>query len=145
MTNKLKNITLKYSESEFEKAKIKNSLGISDYVRQFWHDDISLYESVFILLLNRNLETIGYSKISQGGVGGSIIDIKLIAKYAIDSLAEYVVLIHNHPSGNTKPSKEDITTTKIIKKGLRHLDIELLDHIIITREEYYSMADEEVI
>ena len=75
----------------------------------------TIYESVFILLLNRHNNTIGYAKISQGGVTGTVIDVKIIAKYIIDSLASGLILAHNHPSGNTRASSEDINITNKVK------------------------------
>ena len=62
-------------------------------------------------------------------------------KYAIDILAEGVILVHNHPSGNTKPSQGDIDITKRLKTALKHFEIDLLDHLILTKDSYSSMAD----
>ena len=84
----------------------------------------------------------GYAKISQGGVCNTQVDIRLVAKYAIDSLATSVIFVHNHPSGNAKPSIEDKKISEKLKDALRLFDIRLLDSIIITENDYYSMADE---
>ena len=72
-------------------------------------------------------------------------DIKLIAKYAIDCLASAVILAHNHPSGNLKPSNEDLAITKKVKEGLKILDISVLDHIILTSDGYLSFGDEGIL
>lgn len=82
---------------------------------------MTIYESCFLTLLNRNNETIGWVKISQGGVAGTTIDTKLVAKYAIDTLASAVILCHNHPSGTLKPSKSDIEITNQVKKSFRFI------------------------
>ena len=87
----------------------------------------------------------GYAKISQGGICTTQVDVRLVAKYAIDSLAAGVIFIHNHPSGNLKPSREDEMLTKQMKDGLSILGVRLLDSLIITDEGYYSMTDQGLI
>lgn len=84
----------------------------------------------------------GYAKISQGGLSNTIIDIRLIAKYAIDVLAASVILVHNHPSGSVLPSSCDNELTRRVAQGLKLLNIKLLDHIIISEDNYYSFSDE---
>lgn len=133
---------LKKIQTDFPKVKIRSSKNSADFIRQFYSDDIEIYESFFLLLLNRANDTIGYAKISQGGTCGTVVDIKIIAKYAVDSLANSVILAHNHPSGTLSPSSQDIDITEKIKKGLSLLDIKVLDHIILTSSSYYSFADE---
>jgi DNA repair protein RadC len=131
----------KKTPSNFEKVKIVSSKDAFKVIKQFYFDDIDIFESFFILCLNRNNQTIAYAKISQGGVNGTVVDIKLIAKYAIDCLASGVILAHNHPSGNLKPSNEDLAITKKVKEGLKILDIQVLDHIILTSQGYLSFGD----
>lgn len=128
-------------ETEFPRIKITSSKVCYDLIRQFYFDDIEIYESFFLLLLNSSATTIGFAKISQGGITGTVVDIRIIAKYCIDSLAVSCVLAHNHPSGGLKASQMDIDITKRIKKGLELLDIKVLDHIILTDKEYLSMMD----
>jgi DNA repair protein RadC len=135
-------ISLKFKKSDFQKVKITKSKDAVDVIRQFYHDDISIYESVFILLLNRANNTIGYAKISQGGTAGTVVDVKIVAKFAVDGLASGVIMAHNHPSGNTQPSKQDKDLTEQVKNGLKLLDVQLLDHIILTENDFYSLADE---
>lgn len=135
-------IQLKTIQSEFPKKKITSSKDSANFIRQFYYDDISIYESFFILLLNRANFTIGYAKISQGGVAGTVVDIKIIAKYAVDFLADSVILAHNHPAGNLSPSDADKAITKKTIDALKLLDIRVLDHVILTEESYYSFADE---
>lgn len=122
-------------------VKVKSSQDAADYARAFYSDDIDIYESAFIILLNRANNTIGWAKISQGGVAGTVVDIKIVCKYAIDSLASGVIFVHNHPSGNLAPSVQDIQLTKRMKDALQILDVRLLDSVIITSEECYSMND----
>jgi DNA repair protein RadC len=134
--------TIKKNESTFENIVIKSSDDSHRFIKQFYGDDLEVYESFFILLLNRKNATTGYAKISQGGIAGTLVDVKIVAKYAVDSLASAVVLAHNHPSGNLNPSGADIELTKKIKSALCLLDITVLDHIILTKDSYYSFADE---
>ena len=135
----------KKTPSNFEKVKIISSNDAFKVIKQFYFDDIDIFESFFILCLNRNNQTIAYAKISQGGVTGTVVDIKLIAKYAIDCLASGVILAHNHPSGNLKPSNEDLAITKRIKEGLKILDISVLDHLILTSQGYLSFGEEGIL
>ncbi len=100
------------------------------------------HEEFWILLLNRSNRIIEKVKISQGGVSGTVTDIKIILKQAIEKLASSVILCHNHPSGNRNPSKADDSITSKLKQGSELLDIQILDHIIIADLEYYSYADE---
>jgi DNA repair protein RadC len=126
-------------------GKITSSTKAAEYCREFWHEDINIYESFFILLLNRQAKPIAWAKISQGGVTGTIVDPRIVAKYAIETLASGVICAHNHPSGALQPSDADISVTKKIKEGLKLFDIELLDHVILTEEGHYSFADHEQI
>lgn len=126
----------------FEAVTITSTQSAADYCRKFYTDDIDVYESVFILLLNRANITIAFAKISQGGITGSIIDNTLICKYAIDCLAKAVIICHNHPSGNLQPSNNDIKVTEKLRSALNLLDISLLDHIIFSKEGYYSFKEE---
>ena len=135
----------KKTPSNFEKVKIISSNDAFQIIKQFYFDDIDIFESFFILCLNRNNQTIAYAKISQGGVAGTVVDIKLIAKYAIDCLASGVILAHNHPNGNLNPSNEDLAITKRIKEGLKILDISVLDHLILTSQGYLSFGDEGIL
>jgi DNA repair protein RadC len=133
--------TLGKKPSEFLKVKIQSSKDCEQVIRKFYSDDIDIYESFFLLLLNRANITIGYVKISQGGITGTVVDVKLVLKYVVDSLACGVVCCHNHPSGNLNPSEEDKRITAKIKEALKYLDSHVLDHLILTSESYYSFAD----
>jgi DNA repair protein RadC len=143
MTNlpefKLKKIV----QANIHKKKITSSQDSSDYIRQFFSDDIEIWESFFILCLNRANITQGFAKISQGGTAGTVADIKIIAKYAVDSLSSAIILAHNHPSGNSTPSESDKLLTLKAINAMKLLDITVLDHIIITPDpaNYFSFAD----
>ena len=138
----IKQYTLKKNETDFKKVKITTSKDAETYLRQFYFDDLEIYESFFILLLNRQNIVEGYAKISQGGTAGTVVDVKIICKYAVDSLASSVILCHNHPSGSLRTSTADLETTKKVKQALTYHDVSVIDHIILTKDEFYSFADE---
>ena len=138
---KIKRFELKTSQTNLEQVKISNSENAANFIRQFYSDDIEIYESFFILLFNRANKVIGYAKISQGGVCGTVVDKKILLKYVIDSLASGVIIAHNHPSGNTSPSDADIRITKDIKELCKLVDSTLMDHVILTADSFYSFAD----
>ena len=100
------------------------------------------HEEFWILFLNKSNRIIDMKRLSAGGLTDTSVDVRLIMKMAIDNLAARIVLCHNHPSGNTMPSKHDITATQKIKNGGALLDIELIEHVIIADNRYYSFADE---
>jgi len=137
-------------ESDFKRVKITSSKDAAEYAHNFYGTDIGIFESFFVMLMNNANNTIGYVKISQGGIVGTIVDIRIIAKYAVDALAIAVILVHNHPSGTLKASEADKQLTKRIKAGLDTLEIKVLDHIIIIPKgkwdikgvQYTSMADD---
>lgn len=114
--------------------------------RQFWGSDIDLYESFFIPLLDCRNKPIGWAKISQGGVDNAgAIDVRIMAKYAVSALATGVIICHNHPSGSLKFSDADIKTTRQIKIVLELLDINLIDHLLITKDGYTSIIEEVIL
>lgn len=100
------------------------------------------HEELWIALLNRSCNVIGKVKISQGGVNETLADVKLILKEGICSLASAIVVCHNHPSGNTSPSQQDIVLTQKLHKSCAFMDIVLTDHLILCDGSYYSFADE---
>lgn len=141
----LKLFELKKLQTDFPAKKITGTQDAANFIRQFWGDDIEVFESFYILMLNRSGITTAYAKISQGGIVGTVVDVRLICKYAIESLCTSVIVAHNHPSGNKLTSGHDKAITAKIKNALAILDIELLDHIILTKSDYYSFADEEAL
>lgn len=129
-------------KTDFNSVKIIGSADAANFIRNFYLGDIGVFESFYLLLLNRSNNTTGYVKISQGGIEGTVTDLRIIAKYAIEGLATAVIIAHNHPSGNLQPSDADISMTRRIKEALGILDISVMDHLILTEDSYYSFADE---
>ena len=103
------------------------------------------HEEFWVLLLNRANKIIERIKISEGGFTATIVDVRKIMKTALDHKAIGIILCHNHPSGNPNPSNEDISITAKIKQAASTLDINLLDHVIITPTKCFSMADNSLI
>jgi DNA repair protein RadC len=130
-------------EPRLEIASLTNSKDVAT-VFHFMLADIK-HEEFWILLLNRANKMISKHLISSGGIAGTAVDLKIIFKLAIENLASSIILCHNHPSGNLKPSDADIRITKKIKDSGNLLDIKILDHIIIAGQEYYSFADQGII
>jgi len=100
------------------------------------------YEEFWVLFLNRSNSILEKLKISQGGISGTVIDVRLIMKNAIEKLASGIILCHNHPSGNLNPSQSDIDITKKLVEAGKIMEINVLDHVIVTDKAYYSFADE---
>jgi DNA repair protein RadC len=101
-----------------------------------------MHEEFWILLLNRSNRLIEVLRTSQGGISGTVTDIRMILKNAILHSASSMVLCHNHPSGNLKPSKADMDITKKMTEAARLMDVKVLDHIIMADRNYFSFADE---
>jgi DNA repair protein RadC len=99
------------------------------------------HEEFWILFLNRSNRVINRMKLSQGGVSGTVTDVRMVMKRAIENLASGIIVCHNHPSGNLSPSESDTRITQKIKEAGNFMDIQLLDHLIITDRDYYSFAD----
>lgn len=139
-------ITLKFKKNPNQfMAQIKSSQDAFNVFKRFYDEDIvELCETVIVLFLNRGNKTIGWLKLSQGGINSSVIDIKLILVTAIKCGASSIMLSHNHPSGQLLASINDIDSTKRLKMACEILDITLLDHIIVndTLDNYFSFADD---
>ncbi len=115
----------------------------SETVYQIFHPILAdlKHEEVWVLLLNRANKILKKIQVSKGGIAGTIVDIRLIMKEAIDSLASAMILCHNHPSGNSNPSGDDDKITHKLKEAGQIMDIRLLDHIIVCDHTYYSYLD----
>ncbi len=104
-----------------------------------------IHEEFWLLLLNRAHIVINKKKVSSGGVSGTVVDPKMVFKLAIENNASSIILCHNHPSGNNKPSDADISLTRKLKEAGNLLEITVIDHVIIAGASFYSFADEGMI
>jgi len=143
---KVNEIKISYSNLNSEKVKIKDSQSVYEIVKNHWDDNlIELQEEVKVVLLNRANIVIGIYDLAKGGISGCIVDIKLVLSVALKALTSHIVLVHNHPSGNLKPSEADKRITKKLSNACEIVEITLLDHLIITKDNYYSFKDESLI
>ena len=111
-----------------------------------WSDQMSLLEEFNILLLDRSNRVMAMSNISKGGIAGTVVDLKIVFATAIKGRASAIIMAHNHPSSNLEPSQSDISITKKFKEAGKILDIEVLDHLILTPDgDFYSFANEGMI
>ena len=123
-----------------KREKIASSTDAYDMMKPVFMD--LQHEEFWVLMLNRSNAVIKKEFVSRGGVAGTVVDPKIVFKSALENLASSIVLCHNHPSGNLKPSEADNKLTKKLKEAGTLLEIPVLDHIIITDTGYYSFADE---
>jgi len=134
----------KKGAKKIDRTKVTESEDAAAVCRKIFDSDTIEYnEEVVLILLNRANEFIGFSKIGMGGTSGAVIDPKMVFTIALQSNAHGIILAHNHPSGNKKPSKADREITERLRSGAELLDLRLLDHLIIsgTDDQYYSFAD----
>jgi DNA repair protein RadC len=132
----------KLSEVQYV-PQIRSSKDVSDIFQPLLSD--LLHEEFWILFLNRSNKVINRMKLSQGGISGTVTDVRLVMKKAIECLASGIIVCHNHPSGNLNPSESDNKITQKIKEAGNLMDIQLLDHLIISDKDYYSFADNGVL
>jgi len=125
------------------KLQVKKSKDVADYLQALLKDH--KHEVFAVLYLNRSNKINRFEIISEGGITGTVADPRVILKRALQEDAVSLVLSHNHPSGNPRPSKADIELTNKVKEAARYFDIKVLDHIIVSNEGYFSFADEGII
>jgi DNA repair protein RadC len=135
-------LSFRYPVSPITLPKITNSSQAYKALISTWdHNRIELIEQFKVLLINRSSRLLGIYELSSGGTNATIADPKLIFAAALKSVASGIILAHNHPSGSLSPSIKDINLTRKIKQGAALLDIEVIDHLILTKESYLSMAE----
>ncbi|MFS4493895.1 DNA repair protein [Maribacter algarum] len=127
--------------------KINSSKDAAELLFEHWDKStISLHESFKIVLLNNNNKVKGIYQISQGGITGTLVDLRILFAVVLKTLSVAIILTHNHPSGTLKASEADRQITKKIKNAAQLLDIKVLDHILIVPNgDYYSFADEGIL
>ncbi|MFM9840905.1 MAG: RadC family protein [Cyclobacteriaceae bacterium] len=139
-------LTYKSNVKPSLRPKITSSRDAYSILLENWDDSkIEFVEQFKVIVLNRANKVLGIWEASTGGVTGTVADPKLIFATAIKANACGFILAHNHPSGNLQPSQADIDLTKRMKEGGKLLEIQLLDHIIITTEGYFSFTEEGLI
>ncbi len=122
-----------------EKPRVTSSLDVFEMLKPHLLD--LPHEEFWIIILNRANQVLRMKRVSSGGITGTVADVKMIFKEAIENLASGIILAHNHPSGNNRPSDQDIQLTKKLKQSGVILDIPVLDHVIFAQDKFYSFAD----
>jgi DNA repair protein RadC len=141
---KLAEVKVSYRSRQNPKIRVANSKEVFDILYPLYDQSLIEYQELFfLLLLNRANSVLGWIKLSSGGTSGTVVDPKIVFAIALQTNTSGIILSHNHPSGNLKPSQGDIAMTKKINNAGHLLEIKLLDHIIVNNEGvYYSFADE---
>lgn len=138
-------IKIRYNRSARKRffGKITSSKDVSEFLRKtYQRGQVQLQEQFIVLYLNQSNTIVGYYKHTVGGINSTIADVRLVLSVGLKCAAVGIILAHNHPSGNTKPSQADLDLTRKIKEAASFMDIGVLDHLIITKDSYYSFADE---
>jgi DNA repair protein RadC len=139
-------LTYKSSVNPALRPKVTSSRSAYQILRAAWNPGtIELCEEFKVLFLNRANKVLGIFELSKGGVTGTVTDPKLIFIAGLKANASGIILAHNHPSGNLTPSQSDIELTRKCREAGRFLEIQILDHLILTSEKYYSFADEGIL
>jgi DNA repair protein RadC len=129
----------RHLEDALDKVKITKSKELAAYLKTILQNESKEY--FVVVFLNAASKVLGYEKISEGGINGTVADPRIIFKKALENGASSIVLCHNHPSGNLQPSKADIELTKKMIEAGKFLDIIVADHIIVSETGYYSFVD----
>lgn len=129
-------------QEALQKLKIQSSLSVFEHLQPILGE--LPHEEFWIVYLNNSNRILQTHQLSKGGITGTVVDIRLVFKKALELRAVAVILAHNHPSGTLKPSQADIQLTKKLKLAGESLDIKVLDHLIVTEKAYFSFADEQM-
>lgn len=131
------------NEQGVKKAQISGSQAVFDLLQPLVAD--LPHEEFWIVYLNNSNKVIHKAQLSKGGITGTLVDVRLVMKQALELGAVSLILAHNHPSGALKPSEADKKITNKLQKASEAMDIRVLDHVIITQNKYYSFADNNLI
>ena len=143
LTEYVSEIQISYHPTKRKEVVISSSADAYEELKEWFPEDtISLQERFVVLYLNRANKVLGAFLASSGGITGTVADPRLIMSVALKTAAVGIVLAHNHPSGNLKPSRADELITRRIQESGNLLDIQLVDHIILSSNSYLSLADE---
>jgi DNA repair protein RadC len=139
---KFPQIKVKVSVTKGDKVTITSPEKMVEVMRSIFNSDTILWtEEVIMVCLNRANDVVGYYRVSSGGFSGTVLDPRVVMTIALQNACSSIILAHNHPSGNLKPSEGDKAITEKIKNACAFFDMKLLDHLIITDESYYSFNE----
>lgn len=136
-------LTYKSKVKASERVKVQSSRDAYQLLLESWNDNnLDLLEQFKVIYTNRSQKVLGIMDVSIGGMAGTVVDAKIVFAGALKMAAHGIILAHNHPSGGLTPSKSDLELTRKLENAGKYLDISVQDHIIVTREGYYSFRDE---
>ncbi|WP_312921589.1 JAB domain-containing protein [Empedobacter brevis] len=139
-------IKISYTNKTENAVKVTSSSDAYKVALSHWDDDlIELQEEVKILLLNRGSKVLGIKELFKGGISTCVIDVRLLMAVVLKTNATGIIIYHNHPSGSLVPSLADKNITQKIKDCCKLFDVDVLDHLIITKNAYFSFADDGII
>ena len=136
-------VELSYKPKFKSLHQVSCSEDVYKYLLPTYKEGTICYKEYFkVLFLNQAKQILGYTLISEGGITDTTVDVRVILQAALLTNSVAIILAHNHPSGNTKPSRQDMEITKQVKEAARLMRITVLDHLILTDTGYYSFSDE---
>ena len=138
---KVREIEVTFNKDAYFFGKVSSSTDVTNFIRERILKGIEVQEHFIAIYLNQATRIIGYYHHSTGTINATMVDIEIVAAVALKTLAKAVIISHNHPSGNLQPSDADRILTKRIKDALKLFDIQLLDHVIVTRDGYFSFSE----
>ena len=138
-------ISITYQRTSIIEEKLKSSICAYEIFKEYVLKDLDYQEVFCLIALNNSNEVLGIKKLFVGGITATVVDVRLIFQHLLKAHSVSFILCHNHPSGKLQPSKSDLSLTQEIKRAGELMKIKLLDHLIITKESYYSFADEGII
>lgn len=143
MDYKVGEVELSYKPTIGKKQKITMASDVYGMLLPTFREGTIGYKEYFkVMFLNQNQEVLGYTQIAEGGITETSADVRLILQAALLTNATAIILAHNHPSGSLRPSQQDISLTEQVRKAAEIMRIKVLDHLILSDDNYYSFADE---
>ena len=125
-----------------DRKSISTARDAADYFRMVWDDQrLNFAEEFLMICLNGGHQSLGWVKVSSGGFNAAVVDPRVVFSIALQTASSAIIIGHNHPSGGLIASPDDIEVTRKLREAGNLLDIKLLDHIILTRDSYYSLAE----
>ena len=143
LKSNLREVSAVYKKNHsVQNIKVASSQDVNAFIRTIYPVEINIREAMVAVFLNNSNNTLGYSVSSIGGITGTLVDVRLILRDALLTQSTAIILVHNHPSGSLQPSQADISITEKVKNAALLMDIKLIDHLIITENQFFSFADE---
>lgn len=137
----VREIDLTFSKEKLFSNQVRASTDAYKFIREVIFEGLEVQEHFIVLYMNHANRITGYYKHSKGTINSTQVDIQIIAAVALKTLSKAMIISHNHPSGNTEPSEADRRMTRRLRDAVKAFDIAVLDHIIATKNSYYSFAD----